>query len=44
MIQPLDEGDDQGLYKVGCVGELVGVEELEDGRFNIMLMAPTASA
>jgi Lon protease-like protein len=39
MIQPLD--DDQkrtALYQVGCVGELVGVEELDDGRFNIMLM------
>ena len=39
MIQPTDEDDAQaGLYQVGCVGELVGVEELEDGRFNIMLM------
>ena len=38
MVQPLDEGDPPSLYKVGCVGELVGVEELEDGRFNIMLM------
>ena len=25
------------LYQVGCVGELVGVEELDDGRFNIVL-------
>ena len=39
MIQPTDEDDVQsGLYQVGCVGELVGVEELDDGRFNIMLM------
>jgi uncharacterized protein len=38
MIQPTDEEDQSTLYKVGCVGELVGVEELEDGRFNIMLM------
>ena len=38
MIQPLDESDRPDLYKVGCVGELVGVEELEDGRFNIMLL------
>ena len=38
MIQPLEEGENPGLYKVGCVGELVGVEELEDGRYNIMLM------
>jgi Lon protease-like protein len=38
MIQPLEESDSEGLYQVGCVGELVGVEELDDGRFNIMLM------
>ena len=38
MIQPVDESDRPALYKVGCVGELVGVEELEDGRFNIMLL------
>ena len=38
MIQPLDENERPSLYKVGCVGELVGVEELEDGRFNIMLL------
>jgi hypothetical protein len=36
MIQPSDDGD--ALYQVGCVGELVGVEELDDGRFNIMLL------
>ena len=39
MIQPLDEDSERpGLYRVGCVGELVGVEELDDGRYNIMLM------
>ena len=39
MIQPTDEDQEQApLYQVGCVGELVGVEELDDGRFNIMLM------
>lgn len=38
MIQPSDEGETPGLFKVGCVGELVGVEELDDGRFNIMLL------
>jgi Lon protease-like protein len=43
LIQPqmLDsesqEGDQAPLYRVGCIGELVGVEELEDGRFNIVL-------
>jgi len=39
MIQPTDEDQESAaLYQVGCVGELVGVEELDDGRFNIMLM------
>ena len=40
MIQPsrLDEDDARPpLYAVGCVGDIVGVEELEDGRFNIVL-------
>lgn len=36
MIQPVGP-DEQRLYDVGCVGELVGIEELEDGRFNIVL-------
>jgi Lon protease-like protein len=38
MIQPRDDFDPPSLFRVGCVGELVGVEELEDGRFNIMLL------
>ncbi len=38
MIQPTEGNDPDGLYQVGCVGELVGVEELDDGRFNIMLL------
>lgn len=40
MIQPhrLDDDNRAPLYSVGCVGELVGVEELEDGRFNIVLL------
>jgi Lon protease-like protein len=41
MIQPqLVEVEDerrQPLYAVGCVGEIVGIEELDDGRFNIVL-------
>ncbi|MGI8611248.1 MAG: LON peptidase substrate-binding domain-containing protein [Sphingomicrobium sp.] len=38
MIQPssLDPAHPP-LYAVGCVGEIVGVEELEDGRYNIVL-------
>jgi Lon protease-like protein len=40
MIQPhrLDDDNQAPLYPVGCVGEIVGLEELEDGRFNIVLL------
>ena len=38
MVQPSDDADPPSIYPVGCVGELVGVEELDDGRFNIMLL------
>ena len=38
MIQPhAPEEDGAPLYSVGCVGEIVGVEELGDGCFNIVL-------
>ncbi|MBA3667445.1 MAG: LON peptidase substrate-binding domain-containing protein [Sphingomonas sp.] len=45
MIQPRPvlseveggEGDPAPLFQTGCVGEIVGVEELDDGRFNIVL-------
>ena len=45
MIQP--QGHDSGeiehppLYRVGCVGEIVGLEELGDGRFNIVVHGST---
>ena len=40
MIQPhrLDDDNKAPLYEVGCIGEVVGVEELDDGRFNIVLL------
>jgi Lon protease-like protein len=40
MIQPhrLDDDNKAPLYPVGCVGEIVGLEELDDGRFNIVLL------
>jgi Lon protease-like protein len=37
MIQPNGEGDPPPLYQTGCVGEIVGAEELDDGRYNIVL-------
>jgi Lon protease-like protein len=39
MVQPSGAGDDKPpVYEVGCLGEIAGVEELEDGRFNIVLL------
>ena len=40
MIQPhrLDDDNQAPLYGVGCVGDIVGIEELDDGRFNIVLL------
>jgi Lon protease-like protein len=40
MIQPhrVDHDNEAPLYEVGCVGEIVGVEELDDGKFNIVLL------
>ena len=41
IIQPLvadaSDGSEPPLFPVGCVGEIVGLEELEGGRFNIVL-------
>jgi Lon protease-like protein len=38
MIQPQGfEEHEPPLYSVGCIGDIVGVEELDDGRFNIVL-------
>jgi hypothetical protein len=38
MIQPqLADEEQPPLFSVGCVGELVGIEELDDGRFNVVL-------
>lgn len=39
MIQPTaSEKEGAPLYPIGCIGEIVNVEELEDGRFNIVLL------
>ena len=43
MIQPMplstevEKGEQPPLFRTGCLGEIVGVEELDDGRFNIVL-------
>ena len=41
MIQPAGEGDPPLLFPTGCIGEIVGAEELDDGRFNIILHGST---
>jgi Lon protease-like protein len=41
MIQPSGAGEPPPLFQAGCVGEIVGVEELDDGRFNIVLHGST---
>ena len=37
MVQPRGEGEPPALFEVGCIGRIVGSEELEDGRFNVVL-------
>jgi Lon protease-like protein len=37
MVQPRDAGEPPALFGIGCLGRIAGVEELEDGRFNIVL-------
>jgi Lon protease-like protein len=37
MIQPRGVGEPPPLFEVGCIGRIAGAEELEDGRFNIVL-------
>lgn len=37
MIQPHNPDDGAPLYTIGCVGRIIDVEALEDGRYNIVL-------
>lgn len=37
MIQPQRPEDGSPLFSIGCVGKIVDVEALEDGRFNLVL-------
>ena len=37
MVQPRDQHEPPTLFEVGCVGRIAGAEELDDGRFNIVL-------
>ena len=37
MIQPRDHNEPPALFDTGCLGRIDSVEELEDGRFNLVL-------
>lgn len=37
MIQPKDHGDPPALFGVGCIGRIAACDELDDGRFNLVL-------
>ena len=37
MVQPRDLSEPPALFNTGCIGRIETVEELEDGRFNLVL-------
>jgi Lon protease-like protein len=37
MVQPKDTEDPPGLFEIGCIGRIATCEELDDGRFNLVL-------
>jgi uncharacterized protein len=37
MVQPRDDHEPPALFEVGCIGRIAACDELEDGRFNIVL-------
>ena len=37
MVQPKDEDEPPALFEIGCLGRIGACDELEDGRFNIVL-------
>ena len=37
MVQPKSQSDPPRLFDIGCLGRIIASEELEDGRFNIVL-------
>jgi hypothetical protein len=37
MVQPRDQGDPPALFEIGCIGRISASDELDDGRFNIVL-------
>jgi Lon protease-like protein len=37
MVQPRDSNEPPAVFNIGCLGRIVGSEELDDGRYNIVL-------
>lgn len=37
MIQPKEEGNHPALFDIGCLGKIIDIEALDDGRFNVVL-------
>jgi uncharacterized protein len=37
MVQPKDEKEPPALFDVGCIGRIAACDELDDGRFNLVL-------
>ncbi len=37
MIQPKEEGKHPALFDIGCLGKIIDIEALDDGRFNVVL-------
>lgn len=37
MVQPKDAGEPPSLFEIGCIGRIATCDELDDGRFNLVL-------
>lgn len=37
MVQPRDSNEPPAVFEIGCLGRIIGSEQLPDGRYNIVL-------
>ncbi len=37
MVQPKEAGNHPALFDIGCLGKIIDIEALDDGRFNVVL-------
>ena len=37
MVQPKEAGNYPALFDIGCLGKIIDIEALDDGRFNVVL-------